>query len=65
MNTRSTTISKAKTPDIRGSIEEITLQNPEEITVSVEESTITFKTEGKTASFVLLKNARSAQPGRM
>jgi ribosomal protein L6P/L9E len=47
-----------ETPDNRVSIKETTLQNPEGIAVSVEGDTITFKTEEKTASFVLLENAQ-------
>jgi hypothetical protein len=47
-----------ETPDNRGSLKETTLQNPEGIAVSAEGDTITFKTEGKTASFVLLENAQ-------
>jgi hypothetical protein len=47
-----------ETPDNRGSIKETTLQNPEGIAVSAEGTTITFKTEEKTASFVLLENAQ-------
>jgi hypothetical protein len=47
-----------ETPDNRGSIKEATLQNPEGIAVSAEGDTIAFKTEGKTASFVLLENAQ-------
>ncbi|MDR1904516.1 MAG: hypothetical protein LBQ88_19810 [Treponema sp.] len=47
-----------ETPDNRGSIKETALQNPEGIAVSAKGDTITFKTEDKSASFVLLENSQ-------
>jgi hypothetical protein len=45
-------------PDGEGSITETTLEGPEGIAVSVEGDTVTFKSNDKTASFVMLENAQ-------
>jgi predicted sugar kinase len=47
-----------ETPDGQDSITETTLENPEGIAVSVEGDTLTFKTDDKTASFVMLETAQ-------
>jgi hypothetical protein len=43
-------------PDGQGSITETALENPEGIAVSAEGDTVTFKTGGKTASFLMLED---------
>jgi plastocyanin len=47
-----------ETPDNKGSTKETTIEDPEGIAVSAEGDTITFKTNDKTASFVILENAQ-------
>jgi predicted sugar kinase len=47
-----------ETPDGQDSIIATTLESPEGIVVSVEGDTITFKTDDKTASFVMLETAQ-------
>jgi predicted sugar kinase len=47
-----------ETPDDQDSINETTLESPEGIAVSVEGDTLTFKTDDKTASFVMLETAQ-------
>jgi predicted sugar kinase len=47
-----------ETPDGQNSINETTLESPEGIAVSVEGDTLTFKTDDKTASFVMLEAAQ-------
>jgi plastocyanin len=42
----------------RGALNETTLEDPAGIAVSVEGDTVTFKTNDKTASFVMLENAQ-------
>jgi predicted sugar kinase len=45
-------------PDGQDSITETTLEDPEGIGVSAEGDTVTFTTNDKTASFVMLENAQ-------
>jgi hypothetical protein len=45
-------------PDNEGSTTETTIEDPQGISSSVEEDTITFKGDGKTASFAMLDNAQ-------
>ncbi|MDR0371240.1 MAG: hypothetical protein LBH80_05240 [Prevotellaceae bacterium] len=47
-----------ETPDDQDSITETTLENPDGIAVSVEEDSITFKADNKTASFAMLEAAQ-------
>jgi predicted sugar kinase len=47
-----------ETPDGQDSIAETTLESPEGIAVSAEGDTLSFTTDGKTASFVMLENAQ-------
>jgi predicted sugar kinase len=47
-----------ETPDGQDSITETTLESPEGIAVSVEGETVTFKTNDKTASFVMVETAQ-------
>jgi hypothetical protein len=46
------------TPDRQDSITKIVLEEPEGIAVLAEEDTLTFKSNDKTASFVMLETAR-------
>jgi hypothetical protein len=43
-------------PGGQGSVTETALENPEGIAVSAEGDTVTFKTGGKTASFLMLED---------
>jgi hypothetical protein len=45
-------------PDTENSITETTLESPEGIAVSAEGDTITFKTNDKSASFLMLETAQ-------
>ncbi|MDR2434214.1 MAG: hypothetical protein LBD47_06575 [Treponema sp.] len=47
-----------ETPDGQDSITETTLESPEGIAVSVVGDTLTFKTDDKTASFVMLETTQ-------
>jgi predicted sugar kinase len=47
-----------ETPDGEDSITETTLESPEGIAVSAEGDTVTFTTNNKSASFVMLENAQ-------
>ena len=45
-------------PDNKGSTIETTIEDPQGISSSVEEDTITFRGDGKAASFTMLENAQ-------
>jgi predicted sugar kinase len=47
-----------ETPDGQDSITETTLESPKGIVVSAEGDTLTFHTDSKTASFVMLETAQ-------
>jgi hypothetical protein len=47
-----------ETPDRQDSITETTLESPKGIAVSMEGDTLTFTTEGKTATFAILETTQ-------